>query len=157
MADSTVKSVLSAIATVNSKLSDLSIKDGQLIFVQDKSTIALDFGGKRLFYKQVEDVATEEARTSMLAPVNGHYYFVVETSVLWAYRNSWVQITMPPKDIKDYADSIAVAAAADATSKANTALENAKAYADNLSKRITCTIDEDGIAVVTFDEQLWTG
>lgn len=157
MADSTVKSVLSAIATVNSKLSDLSVKDGQLIFVQDKNTIALDFGGKRLFYKQVEDVATEEARTSILAPVNGHYYFVVETSVLWAYRNGWVQITMPPKDIKDYADSIAVAAAADATSKANTALEDAKAYADNLSKRITCTIDEDGIAVVTFDEQLWTG
>ena len=157
MADSTVKSVLSAIATVNSKLSDLSVKDGQLIFVQDKNTTALDFGGKRLFYKQVEDIATEEARTSILAPVNGRYYFVVETSVLWAYRNGWVQITMPPKDIKDYADSIAVAAAADATSKANTALEDAKAYADKLSKRVSGALEEDGTVVITFDEQLWTG
>ena len=52
MADLTADPVLSAIATANSKLSELPVKDGQLIFVQDKSTIALDFGGKRVLYKR---------------------------------------------------------------------------------------------------------
>ena len=157
MADLTAKPVLSAIATVNSKLSDLSVKDGQLIFVQDKNTIALDFGGKRRLYKQIEEIATEEARASMLAPVNGRYYFVMDPPVLWTYQDRWVQITMAPKDIKDYADSIAANAAVDATSKANSALKDAKAYADEIGKRVTGAIDEDGNIVITFDEQLWTG
>ena len=99
MADLTTKSILSACATVGSRLPDLVIKDGQLIFVQDKHKIALDFGGKRTFYNQIEELATEGARTSMLAPVTGLFYFVIETAVLWTYRDKWVQITTPPKEI----------------------------------------------------------
>lgn len=99
MADLTTKPVLSVCATVGSKLSDLTIKDGQLTFVRDKHRIALDFGGKRTFYNQIEELATEGARTSMLAPVTGLFYFVIETAVLWTYQNGWVQITTPPKDI----------------------------------------------------------
>lgn len=99
MADLTTNPVLSACATVGSKLPDLVIKDGQLIFVQDKHKIALDFGGKRTFYNQIEELATEGARMSMLAPVAGLFYFVIETAVLWTYRNGWVQLTTPPKEI----------------------------------------------------------
>ena len=99
MADLTTKSVLSACATVGSKLPDLPIKDGQLIFVQDKHKIALDFGGKRTFYNQIEELATDGARISMLAPVTGFFYFVIETAVLWTYRNGWVQITTPPREV----------------------------------------------------------
>lgn len=145
MADSTKAPVLSAIATVNSKLPDLSIKDGQMIFVQDKNTIALDFGGERRLYKQIEELATESVRTSMLAPVTGRYYFVIETSSLWTYRDGWVQITTTPEDVKSYA-----------TSKANTALEDAKAYADEIGKRVTGSIDDDGNVVLTFGDQVWT-
>ncbi len=101
MADSTTTAVLSAIATVNSKLSDLPLEDGQLIFVQDKQMVALDFGGKRKFYTQIEELATEDARTSLLAPVTGRYYYVMDPPVLWRYEvNGWVQITTPPDDIK---------------------------------------------------------
>lgn len=102
MADLTTKPVLSACATVGSKLPDLVIKDGQLIFVQDKHKIALDFGGKRTFYNQIEELATESARVSLLAPVAGFYYFVIETAVLWTYRNRWIQITTPPKEVIFY-------------------------------------------------------
>lgn len=144
MADSTTNPVLSAIATVNSKLTDLAVKDGQMIFIQDKNTIALDFGGKRKFYKQIEEIATEDARASLLAPVNGQYYFVVSTGVLWTYRDEWVQITMTPKDIKDYADSAA-----------STATITAQAYADELSKRITASVDNDGTVVLMFNDQLF--
>ena len=81
MADTNMKTVLSVCATVGSRLSDLVIKDGQLIFVQDKHKIALDFGGKRVFYNQIEELATESARTSMLAPVAGLFYFVINVIV----------------------------------------------------------------------------
>lgn len=141
MADSTEKTVLSAIATSNSKLSELSVKNGQLIFIQDKNTIAFDFGGRRRLYKQIEEVSTDADRLSILAPVTGCYYFVVETSVLWTYHNGWVQITTTPKDIKAYSDN---------------ALEDAKAYADEIGKRATGSVDEDGNIVITFGEQLWT-
>lgn len=99
MADVTSTQVLSVCATIGSKLSDLTIKNGQLIFVRDKHKIALDLGGKRTFYNQIEELATDGARISMLAPVTGQYYFVIETAVLWTYQNGWVQITTPPRDV----------------------------------------------------------
>lgn len=145
MADSASSSVLSTIATVNSKLSDLEVKDGQLIFVQDKNTIALDFGGKRRFYKQIEELSTEDSRASLLAPVTGQYYFVVETGVMWTYQNGWVQITTTPSDVKNYADSVA-----------STASSDAQAYADEIGKRVTGSIDDDGTVILTFGEQMFT-
>lgn len=99
MADLTTYPVLSVCATVGSKLPDLAIKDGQLIFAQDKHKIALDFGGKRVFYNQIEELATEQDRQSILAPITGQYYFVIKTAVLWTYQDGWVQLTTPPDEI----------------------------------------------------------
>lgn len=99
MADTTTKAILSACATVGSKLSDLAIKNGQLVFVQDKHRVALDFNDKRVFYNQIEELSTETERASMLAPINGIYYFVIDSAVLWTYQNRWIQITTPPEDV----------------------------------------------------------
>lgn len=99
MADSNIKPVLSAWTTVDSKVTDLGINDGQLIFVRDKHKIALDFDGKRTFYSLIEELATDGARMSMLAPITGLYYYVIETAVIWTYRDGWVQITAPPAEI----------------------------------------------------------
>lgn len=94
MADLSTTPVLSPIASVKSKLSSLSVKDGQLIFVQDKNEIAFDFGGSRKVYKQIEELATEDERVSLLAPVNGFYYYVVDPGVLWTYHDGWVQLSV---------------------------------------------------------------
>lgn len=92
--------ILSVIATVGSKLSDLSIQDGQLIFIQDRQKIAMDMDGKRIFYNEIKELASEASRKSLLAPIAGSYYFVIETAVLWTYRDSaWVRITTPPEEI----------------------------------------------------------
>lgn len=99
MADLTDKSVLSVYATVESKLANLAVKDGQLIFVQDKHKICLDFGGKRTIYHQIQELATEGARTSLLAPISGSYYFVLDPGVLWRYQDGWIQITTPPDEV----------------------------------------------------------
>lgn len=100
MAETTAYPILSVCATKGSRLSDLPIQNGQLIFVQDKHRIALDYNDKRVFYNQIIELDTEQARQSLLAPVTGSYYFVISTAVFWSYQESgWVQITKPPQEI----------------------------------------------------------
>ena len=86
------------IATTSDRVKDLIIKNGQLIFIQDKGRIAFDFKDKRVFYNQITELDTEYERSSLESPVSG-YYFVIETAVLWSYQNEWIQITTPPEDI----------------------------------------------------------
>lgn len=99
MADTTNVSILSAIATTASKLPDIAIKNGQLIFVQDKQKIALDFNDKRKFYNQIVILETESERQGLVAPVSGLFYFVVGSAVLWTYQEVWIQITKPPEEV----------------------------------------------------------
>lgn len=100
MADTTTKQVLSVIATTSERVKDLVIKNGQLIFVQDVGSIAFDFKNKRKFYNQIEELDTELTRKELASPINGVYYFIIETAVLWTYRNNmWVQMTTPPDEI----------------------------------------------------------
>lgn len=99
MADTSTYPILSVCATIGSRLSDLAIKNAQLVFVQDRHKIALDYNGKRVFYNQITELDTEAARSSILAPVTGMYYFVIETAVLWTYQDRWIQITTPPKEV----------------------------------------------------------
>lgn len=98
MAD-TLNPILSVISTTASRLPDLAIKDGQLIFVKDSQKVALDIGSKRTFYNQITILQTESERQSLLAPIEGLFYFVIENAVLWYYETQWFQITTPPKDV----------------------------------------------------------
>lgn len=99
MADLTMKSILSVCATTAKRLPDLEIKNGQLIFVQDKHKIAFDFGGKRKFYNQIEELVTDSERIALEEPVSGSYYFVIDTAVLWTYQNEWIPLTTSPEEI----------------------------------------------------------
>ena len=100
MADTTTRQVLSVIATTSERIKDLVIKDGQLIFCHDVGRIAFDFKGKRKIYNQIEELDTELARKELESPINGAYYFVIETAVLWTYRNNnWVQMTTQTDEI----------------------------------------------------------
>lgn len=101
MADTTLntKPVLSLCVTVASRLANLTIKDGQLIFVKDKQRLAFDYDGKRKFYNQIEELNSEAERQALLAPVSGLYYFVIDTATLWRYQDEWIQITAQPEDI----------------------------------------------------------
>lgn len=99
MADTNTNPILSLCVTVASNLANLTIKDGQLIFVKDKQRLAFDFNGKRTFYNQIEELSSEAERQALLAPVSGLYYFVLDTAVLWRYQDKWVQITSQPEDV----------------------------------------------------------
>ena len=79
-------------ATVNSRLSALEVKDGQLIFTTDTKQLFLDYNGLRLAYDCVQVFSTDESRKSVLAPIEG-FYFVENTGVLWRYKEGWKQIS----------------------------------------------------------------
>lgn len=98
MADTTTKSVLKLVATTSSKIRDLVISDGQLIFVQDLGRIALDFKGKRVFYNQIVELETEADRSALENPLSG-YYFVIDSARLWFYKDEWIPITEEPQEI----------------------------------------------------------
>ena len=91
--------ILSVCATTSNKVKDLVIKNGQLVFVQDTCRIAFDFNGKRKFYNQIVELDSEQERLDLLEPVNGKYYFVIETAILWRYFNGWNQLTSSPSEI----------------------------------------------------------
>lgn len=98
MADTTTKSVMSLIATTSSRIRELVIKDGQLIFIQDLGRIAFDFKGQRVFYNQIVELDTEAERQTLESPLDG-YYFVIDSACLWFYKDGWIQITDKPQDI----------------------------------------------------------
>lgn len=90
--------VFSLVATSSSRIRDLVIKDGQLIFIQDLGRIAFDYKGQRVFYNQIVELETEAERLTLENPLDG-YYFVIDSACLWFYKSGWTQITEKPKDI----------------------------------------------------------
>lgn len=99
MADvNNARSVLSLVATTSSRIRDLVIKDGQLIFLQDLGRIAFDFKGNRVFYNQIVELNTETERLALDSPLGG-YYFVIDTACLYFYQDEWIQITEKPEHI----------------------------------------------------------
>ena len=97
MADTT-KSVLKLVATTSSRIRELVIESGQLIFIQDLGRIAFDFNGKRVFYNQIVELDSEADRLALENPDSG-YYFVIGSAILWFYQDGWVQITEKPKEV----------------------------------------------------------
>lgn len=93
------KQILSIVATTSERISDLVIRNGQLIFIHDVGRLALDYNGKRTFYNQIIELETEYERNNLESPINGKFYFIIETAVLWRYFNGWKQITTAPEDI----------------------------------------------------------
>lgn len=91
--------IISVIGTVANKLPDLPIKDGQIIFVKDKKKVALDLNGKRTFYNEIVTFEEDQERQDLLAPINGCFYFVIKTAVLWFYQDKWIQVTSTPEEV----------------------------------------------------------
>ena len=83
---------LSFLATTASKIDELPIVNGQFILIKDTNTIAVDMNDKRTKYEQIITLESDSDRSSILAPVNGIFYFVVETNSLWKYDQGWKMI-----------------------------------------------------------------
>lgn len=86
------------VATNSSRIRELPIQDGQLVFLQDVGRIAFDFKSKRVFYNQIVELETEAERITLENPLDG-YYFVIGSACLWFYKDGWIQITEKPEEI----------------------------------------------------------
>ena len=90
--------IMSLVATNSSRIRELPIKSGQLIFIQDLGRIAFDFKEQRVFYNQIVELETEAERLTLDQPLNG-YYFVIDSGCLWFYKDGWTQITERPEEV----------------------------------------------------------
>lgn len=98
--DLSTKTILSICATTGAKVKDIPIQNGRMLFIHDRKRIAFDIEGKRTFYNQIEEIATDEERLSMSDPVVGSYYFVIDTAILWTYQErGWIPLTTAPEEI----------------------------------------------------------
>ncbi len=93
------QAVFSLCATTSDRIKDLVIKDGQLIFIHNVGRLAFDFKGKRTFYNQVEELQSEKDRENLTDPINGKYYFVIESAIFYRYSDGWIQLTKEPEEI----------------------------------------------------------
>lgn len=84
--------IVKCYSTLGSKLSQLPVSDGNLIFTTDTHTVYLDMNGSRIAYTDINVLPLESNRTSILAPVEGFYY-IEETNILWRYKEGWKKIT----------------------------------------------------------------
>lgn len=85
---------LNLIETIQTKLSTLSKKDGQLIVVRDNASLYIDLDGSRIYISDWIDVSTDEERLAMISPLSNKYYYVIATNKIWRYiSGSWVLIS----------------------------------------------------------------
>ena len=95
---STPNEGVKVIATSSSRIKELPIKTGQLIFIQDLKRIAFDFNNRRVFYNQIVELETDYDRVSLEEPLTG-YYFIIETATLWHFEEEWIQVSGSPREI----------------------------------------------------------
>lgn len=95
-----ISNKMTAIGTTSDKLSDIVIKDNQLLYVADKNIVALDFNGNRKFLNQIIIFDNDDDRLSFNMQKECLFYFVKSTATIWCYLNDeWIQVTQNPTEI----------------------------------------------------------
>ena len=73
------------IATVKAKINDIPVESGNMIFSTDDRVIYLDKRDTRISFQQIMSIATEDDRENYQYPLNGCFYYVEETNLLYRY------------------------------------------------------------------------
>ena len=74
-------------------LSTVPIVDGQQIICIDNGMQFIDFNNTRIVITNIITLKEDMERTSMSSPINGKFYFVKETNILWHYNDAWVKLS----------------------------------------------------------------
>lgn len=97
-----MKPKIKFISTIATKLNDIPIISGQIIFCSDTRVIYLDTD-TRTTYQAIINVVDEETRQAIEAPLEGYYYVKLENT-LWSYfDNQWTNITEASRSV-DFID-----------------------------------------------------
>ena len=91
---------VSVININKSTLENTAISNGSVYFVEDTKELFYDFGSKRVEVKDILVLEKESERTSILFTPLNKFYFVLETQILWLYKDgAWYQIS---SDLTNY-------------------------------------------------------
>lgn len=88
--------LLRPIETIESRLSDIPIKSGQLIFCTDTNDIYMDNSeNDRIHMTDIIKLKTEADRGSIIVPLIGKIYLVEDSNILYKYNGlEWETISM---------------------------------------------------------------
>lgn len=89
----------SAVNLNKAALQNAEITNGRVYFVHDTKELFYDFGSVRNEIKDILVLEKEAERTNILfAPLN-KFYFVLETKILWMYKDGvWYQVSYNMND-----------------------------------------------------------
>lgn len=80
-------------------LSQIPVRDGNIVFVEQSNQVCLDFHNERYTYETIHTFHNEAERI-VYRPFLSGYYFVIETGCLWYFdKTKWTRITKTPEDI----------------------------------------------------------
>ena len=84
----------SLVNTNKSTLEQTDVTNGCVYFVQDTKELYFDFDSKRVAIRDIEVIQNESDRTSRLFTPLNKFYFVLETSKLYLYKDgTWYTIS----------------------------------------------------------------
>ena len=84
----------SVVHTNKTTLENTVVSNGSVYFVEDTKELFYDFDSKRVGVKDILILEKESERTSILFTPLNKFYFVLETQILWLYKDgSWYKIT----------------------------------------------------------------
>lgn len=88
--------LIKPIEVIQSRLSEVPIKHGQILFCTDTNDIYMDSSeGSRVQMSDIIKLATEEERESMFVPLIGKIYLVEESNKLYSYNGlDWETISI---------------------------------------------------------------
>lgn len=84
--------------TVKTKLPNVPIEEGQLIFIYDKGELYFD--NSPTSRKQITNLIwlnKDQEREDILAPLTQKFYYVKETNTFWQYTGEWEEVFNPTK------------------------------------------------------------
>lgn len=77
-----------------SSLESTAIENGAVYFVNDTKELFYDFNSQRIEVKDILILETDAERTSILFTPLNKFYFVLETTILWLYKDgTWYQVS----------------------------------------------------------------
>lgn len=83
-----------------SLLESTPVNNGAVYFIQDTKELFFDFESTRTEIKDILTLAADDERTSILFVPLNKFYFVLDTQVLWFYKDgTWYQVT---SDLSNY-------------------------------------------------------
>lgn len=86
-------------------LSQIPVRDGNIIFIEQSGQVCLDYHEERYAYETICTYQKDAERVSDKTKLPG-YYFVTETNCFWYFDSiNWTRITQTPENVISFVET----------------------------------------------------